>query len=96
MIPDAKKIKVLRKSIGMTQLNLAKMLNMSQPAISRIEKGEIDPPYSKAKKLFDFLLDLKEKNTNIELKNMNKKMILLGDYIKISEELLKVKKLIRT
>ena len=55
IFPDLKEIKELRKKLNISQLELAKTLNISQSTISRIESETIDPPYSHVKKLFEFL-----------------------------------------
>ena len=55
ILPELKEIKYLRKKLDISQQFLAKVINVKQSTISRIENDEIDPPYSKVKKLFEFL-----------------------------------------
>jgi len=62
MVYDLEEIKVIRKSFGLTQSDLAKKANVSQSLIAKIESKRIDPSYTKVKKIFDFLYDLSNKN----------------------------------
>jgi predicted transcriptional regulator len=55
ILPDLSDLKNIRKSLGLSQEELGDKLNIPQSTISRIEKGKMDPPYSKFKKIFEFL-----------------------------------------
>ncbi|MFX1314921.1 MAG: CBS domain-containing protein [Promethearchaeota archaeon] len=55
ILPSLDKIKKLRKKLDITQKELGKKLNIPQSTISRIENGTIDPPYSKIKKIYEYL-----------------------------------------
>jgi len=55
LLPELVEIKVIRKSLNISQKELGKLLNIPQSTISRIENGTIDPPYSKFKKIFEYL-----------------------------------------
>ncbi|TFG28954.1 MAG: CBS domain-containing protein [Promethearchaeota archaeon] len=55
IFPDLKEIKYLRKKLDISQEELGKIINVNQTTIYRIENEKIDPPYSKVKKLFEFL-----------------------------------------
>lgn len=46
-----KKVKAARKSLGLTQKELAEKTGYTESGISRVEKGEIDLPVSKIKVL---------------------------------------------
>jgi len=52
---DLQRIKELRRRLGMTQSALAKKSGVSQSLIAKIESGEIDPAYSKAKGILETL-----------------------------------------
>ncbi|KKM07160.1 hypothetical protein LCGC14_1736710 [marine sediment metagenome] len=54
-LPDPNEIKNLRKKLNINQKELGEKLKIPQSTISRIESGRIDPPYSKFKKIFEFL-----------------------------------------
>ena len=55
---DLEDIKGLRKSLGITQKQLAKYSNVSQSLIAKVESGRIDPAYSKAKQIIQSLNSL--------------------------------------
>jgi predicted transcriptional regulator len=49
------KLRDIRRSRGLTQQQLAKQAGVSQSLIARIEKGQLDPAYSKATKIISAL-----------------------------------------
>ncbi|MGB5910808.1 MAG: CBS domain-containing protein [Promethearchaeia archaeon] len=55
MLPDFATLKYLRKSLNFSQKELGDKLGIPQSTISRIENGTMDPPYSKFKKIYEFL-----------------------------------------
>ena len=55
MITFGKKIAALRKSLKLSQTDLAKKLNTSVSVISRYERDEMNPSIDTAKKLADLL-----------------------------------------
>jgi len=59
---EISEIKYRRMELGMTQEQLAKESGVSQSLIARIERGDIDPRYSKIKAVFDTLKKLREKD----------------------------------
>jgi len=58
MLPDLREIKARRMEAGLTQSGLAKISGVSQSLIAKIEAGNIEPSYGRAKKLFDCLRQL--------------------------------------
>ncbi len=68
-------IKKMRKSLNLTQSQLAKKANVSQSLIAKIESGNLDPAYSNAKKLFDSLRDLEIKGELTANEMLNKKVV---------------------
>lgn len=45
----------MRRKLGLTQTQLAKLSGVSQSLIAKIESGRIDPAYSKVKRIFEAL-----------------------------------------
>jgi predicted transcriptional regulator len=66
ILPHLSDIKRLRKNLKISQKELGKILNISQSTISRIENATMDPPYSKLKKIYEYLE--KEHNAREKLK----------------------------
>ena len=62
MLPDLKEIKSRRIGAGLTQSQLAKLSQVSQSLIAKIEAGNTEPSYPKAKRLFDCLEQLHAKH----------------------------------
>jgi len=55
MVLDIKEIKAVRKKLGLTQTQLARLSGVSQSLIAKIEAGTLDPTYSNAQKIFNAL-----------------------------------------
>jgi len=58
MLPDLMEIKARRIGAGLTQSQLASLSGVSQSLIAKIEAGNIEPSYAKARKLFECLRQL--------------------------------------
>ena len=54
-INEMEKVGSIRKKLGLTQTELAKLAGVSQSMIAKIESGRLDPSYSKARKIFEAL-----------------------------------------
>lgn len=52
---EIEKIGSIRRKIGITQTELARLAGVSQSLIAKIESGRIDPAYSKVKQIFEAL-----------------------------------------
>ncbi|MFX1442951.1 MAG: CBS domain-containing protein [Promethearchaeota archaeon] len=86
-IPTPSELKRLRKEANLTQKELAKLANVSQPLIARIEKGPeegIDPRVSTLKKILKALLEAKENKQKV-IDFATKKVITLSEHEKISK-----------
>ncbi len=68
-------IKIIRKKLGLTQLELAKRANVSQSLIAKIESNKIDPTFTNANKIFNTLKDLSKKEDILADNIMSKKTI---------------------
>jgi len=55
LLPELADVKIIRKSLNISQKELGKLLDIPQSTISRIENGTMDPPYSKFKKIYEYL-----------------------------------------
>jgi len=69
MLPQLDEIEKRRKSLGLSQKELAKMVGVSQSMIAKIETGRINPSYIKTKAIFDLLESL-EKKREIKVKEI--------------------------
>lgn len=58
MLFEIKKIKSIRKQLGLTQKDLAFRAQISQSLIAKIESGKLDPTYSKVKQIEDVIVNL--------------------------------------
>ncbi|MBY9003548.1 MAG: CBS domain-containing protein [Candidatus Lokiarchaeota archaeon] len=66
ILPDLLNIKTLRKSLNISQKELGQILEIPQSTISRIENETMDPPYSKFKKIYEFLVNERRKREQTE------------------------------
>ncbi len=89
---ELSEIKKIRKSLGLTQTELAKKANVSQSLIAKIESGKIDPTFTKTKRIFDTLSFLEKKEEIKAEELMNKKVISVGPGENIRESVNKMKK----
>ena len=55
MLDELKRIKQIRQKLELTQAQLAKLANVSQSLITKIERDTVDPSYSIARKIFTVL-----------------------------------------
>lgn len=55
------RVRMLRREKGMTQVDLAKAMNMAQPTIANIEKGKVMPSVAALWKLEDILGEIWKK-----------------------------------
>jgi cystathionine beta-synthase len=55
ILPSLRDLKRMRKKLGISQEELGKILDIPQSTISRIENSTMDPPYSRLKKIYEYL-----------------------------------------
>jgi Predicted transcriptional regulator with C-terminal CBS domains len=85
-------IKKLRKALGLSQRELAKLSGLSQSYIAKVEKGHIDPSYSNVQKIFKALEDVRSLNVKVaaEIMTRDLKYVKIGsrviDAIKIMQD----------
>ena len=89
---ELNEIKKIRKSLGLTQTDLAKKASVSQSLIAKIESGKIDPTFTKTKKIFE-TLNYMEKKEEIKAEEvMNEKIISVSPKDDIKSSITKMKK----
>jgi predicted transcriptional regulator len=89
---ELSEIKKIRKTLGLTQTDLAKRANVSQSLIAKIESGKIDPTFTKTKRIFETLNELENKEEIKAEEIMNKKIISVSPEDNIKESVDKMKK----
>ncbi|HLH86600.1 MAG TPA: CBS domain-containing protein [Thermoplasmataceae archaeon] len=67
MLPSIEELRKMRKNLGISQKELAKISGVSQSYIARLERGGINPTYDKVRKIFDYLNRTGQKATKIDL-----------------------------
>ncbi|MDO8741328.1 MAG: CBS domain-containing protein [Candidatus Woesearchaeota archaeon] len=82
---ELEEIRLLRKKLGITQSDLAKLANVSQSFIAKLEARLIEPSYTKTKKLFEVLTSFKEEKDPKAEQLMIKKIISLKPNDKVDE-----------
>ncbi len=85
-------IKKLRKKHNLTQAGLAGLAHVSQSLIAKIESGNLDPSYSKVRKILDVLNNLSEKNEAKAADFMQRKIIFSSPSELVSEAAKKMRK----
>lgn len=89
---DLKDIKRLRKMLGITQAELARLTGVSQSLIAKIEAGKVDPGYTKAKRIFEALESLQKKRSRKVSEIMTKDVISIDENATVSEAVELMKK----
>lgn len=72
---DINEIKIIRKKLDLTQIELCKKAGVSQSLIAKIESNRIDPSYSSVKKIFTVIDELSKKKSLLAKEIMQKKII---------------------
>ena len=92
MVYELEEIKGIRKRFGLTQTELAKKADVSQSLVAKIESKRIDPTFTKVKKIFDVLDELKNKNELKARDIMTKKLIYVNADNNIASAINKMRK----
>jgi predicted transcriptional regulator len=75
----------IRRELAITQKQLAKMCNISQSLIAKIEKGEVDPAYSKMRAISNALLPYLIKKGKKVYEIMSRNVISVSLYTTVKE-----------
>lgn len=70
MLPKLDSIRQMRKKIGITQKELARMCDISTSMVNQIESGRSKPSYDTARKIFDALATLEGKMVSSQTAGM--------------------------
>lgn len=91
MLPDINSIKTKRLRLGLKQRELAKMSNVSQSLIAKLESSKTEPSYSVAKRIFSSLENLEHRAEKSSEDIMTKTIIKIGknDSVKKAAHLMK-------
>jgi len=89
MLPKIKDIKLRRKKIGISQIELAKRAGVSQSLIAKIESSKIDPSYTSVSNIFS-VLDVLENSDCLCAKDVMSKKVITIDYEKNVQEAIKI------
>ncbi len=92
MLENLDEIKRIRKKHGLNQKELAEKADVSQSLIAKIESGKIEPSFSNAKKIFQALEELREKEELKAKQLMNKKVVFAKANDKVREVIQTMKK----
>jgi len=85
-------IKKIRKSIGLSQIELANLANVSQSLIAKVEAGTLDPTYTKTKQIFEALENAGKKQEKKAEEVMAEKLISVKPDDNIKDAIKKMKK----
>src|SRR3989338_4182252 len=89
---EIEEIKKIRKSLDLTQTELAKRAGVSQSIIAKIESRRIDPTFSRAKMIFEALSYFEKKHEIKAEEIMNKKIVSIKPDENIKDAISKMKK----
>ncbi len=94
MLYELNQIKQIRQKLGLTQTQLAKLSNVSQSLITKVERGQIEPSYPIAKKIFETLEEQLHSKQHIKLARdvCEKKIISIKPDASIKDAILKMEK----
>jgi Predicted transcriptional regulator with C-terminal CBS domains len=84
-IINPKDIERIRKQVGLTQKQLAKLSRVSQSLVAKIERGDVDPSFSKIRAISNVLLSRLITNTKKVSDIMSKNLIYAIPHEKVKD-----------
>jgi len=85
MLPEIAEIARRRKTLGIKQKELAKLANVSQSFIAKLESGKINPSYENTKRILEVLESKEHENQVIAGQIMNRKIIYVHGNDRVSK-----------
>jgi len=85
MLPLLEEIERRRRSLGLSQKKLARMVGISQSLIAKIESRRINPSYLKAKAIFDLLESLERKRESKAKDILHKNVVGVASHEPVSK-----------
>lgn len=67
MLPSIEELRKMRKNLGISQKELAKISGVSQSYIARLEKGDINPTYENIRKIYNYLQSHSKKADQMDI-----------------------------
>ena len=92
MFHELSEVKKIRKRLGLTQTELARLANVSQSLLAKLESGRLNPTYNTTVRIFATLEGLAKKGRLAAKDVMNQKIITAKRGEKISEIIQKMKR----
>jgi predicted transcriptional regulator len=92
MLPDIREIRILRKKLGLTQKQLAKLAGVSQSLIAKIEAGLIDASYRNVSRILESLIGFGKKSEPKARELASGKVVGTVPSEKLSDAVAKMKK----
>lgn len=74
-LPDIKELAHRRRSLGLTQTQLARRAGVSQSLVAKLEGGLVDATYSKVKHLFEKLEELEATRESVSARKLSNKPV---------------------
>jgi len=84
-IINPRELERIRKQVGMTQKELAKLSRVSQSLIAKIERGDVDPSFKKLKAISDVLINKIVSSTKKVSDIMSKNLIYASPREKVKD-----------
>jgi len=71
MLPSIVDLARMRRELNISQLRLAKLANVSQSLIAKMERGRVDPSYASVKKIYEALMqEFSKRNRSLTAKDI--------------------------
>ncbi|MDY6774480.1 MAG: CBS domain-containing protein [Halobacteria archaeon] len=84
-LPTPERLRETRKSLGLTQDELAEMADVSQPLIARIENDDVDPRFSTLRRIIDVLESVEEEQ-NVKGESVTAEDLMTTGIISVSPD----------